>query len=222
MTKIINYFLFIIALHVVFVCHGAVLLVKDKNLIYAEDAMQLNGRVPSASQYGATNGVPVVVDFGRRVVIYNFLGTNNLETASNLRMSYFEPNCQMERTFHVSNENDGGVFTNKKYTIVKSNGDNLFSYTVTKDTRVKKDECAEVFMNPIVTNNILVSEIRKSILTGYGDGSNVNREKIWEEFCQKAKATESDKIAAEKMVPRVKEEKKIIDKNKDIEISVEF
>ena len=31
MTKIINYFLFIIALHVVFVCHGAVLLVKDKN-----------------------------------------------------------------------------------------------------------------------------------------------------------------------------------------------
>ena len=159
MTKIINYFLFIIALHVVFVCHGAVLLVKDKNLIYAEDAMQLNGRIPSASQYGATNGVPVVVDFGRRVVIYNFLGTNNLETASNLRMSHLEPNCQMERTFHVSNENDGGVFTNKKYTIVKSNGENLFSYTVTKDTSVKKDECAEVFMNPAVTNNILVSEI---------------------------------------------------------------
>lgn len=159
MTKIINYFLFIIALHVVFVCHGAVLLVKDKNLIYAEDAMQLNGRVPSASQYGATNGVPVVVDFGRRVVIYNFLGMNNLGTASNLRMSYFEPNCQMERTFHVSNENDGGVFTNKKYTIVKSNGENLFSYMVTQGTSVKKDECAEVFMNPTVTNNILVSEI---------------------------------------------------------------
>lgn len=158
MTKIINYFLFIIALHVVFVCHGAVLLVKDKNLIYAEDAMQLNGRIPSASQYGATNGVPVVVDFGRRVVIYNFLGTNNLETASNLRMSYLEPNCQMERTFHVSTENDGGVFTNKKYTIVKSNGENLFSYTVTKDTSVKKD-CAEVFMNPTVTNNISSSEL---------------------------------------------------------------
>ena len=66
------------------------------------------------------------------------------------------------------------------------------------------------------------AEIRKSILTGYGDGSNVNREKIWEEFCQKAKATEEEKIAAEKAVPRIKEEKKIVDKNKDVEISVEF
>lgn len=157
--KLMNYFLFIVVIFVAFLVNGAVLLVKDKNLIYAEDAMQLNGRVPSASQYGATNGVPVVVDFGRRVVIYNFLGTNNLETASNLRMSYFEPNCQMVRTFHVSNENDGGVLTNKKYTIVKSNGENLFSYTVTQGTSVKKDECAEVFMNPTVTTNILVSEI---------------------------------------------------------------
>lgn len=98
----------------------------------------------------------------------------------------------------------------------------FFSYTVTKDTRVKKDECAEVFMNPIVTNNILVAEIRKSILTGYGDGSNVNREKIREEFCQKAKATEEEKFAAEKAVPGVKDEKKITDKNEEVEISVEF
>ena len=66
------------------------------------------------------------------------------------------------------------------------------------------------------------AEIRKSILTGYGDGSNVTREKIWEEFCQKAKATVGEKIAAEKAVPRIKEEKKIGDKNKDVEISVEF
>ena len=66
------------------------------------------------------------------------------------------------------------------------------------------------------------AEIRKSILTGYGDGSNVNREKIWEEFCQKAKATEEEKIAAEKAVPRIKEEKKITDKNEEVEISVEF
>ena len=66
------------------------------------------------------------------------------------------------------------------------------------------------------------AEIRKLILTGYGDGSNVNRGKIWEEFCQKAKATEEEKIAAEKAVPRIKEEKKIVDKNKDVEISVEF
>ena len=65
-------------------------------------------------------------------------------------------------------------------------------------------------------------EIRKSILTGYGDGSNEEREKIWEEFCQKAKATEEEKNAAEKAVPRIKEEKKIVDKNKDVEISVEF
>jgi hypothetical protein len=48
------------------------------------------------------------------------------------------------------------------------------------------------------------------------------REKIWEEFCQKAKATEDEKIAAEKAAHRIKEEKKIVDKNKDVEISVEF
>ena len=66
------------------------------------------------------------------------------------------------------------------------------------------------------------AEIRKSILTGYGDGSNVNREKIWEEFCQKAKATEEEKNAAEKAVPGVKDEKKSTDKNEEVERSVEF
>lgn len=64
--------------------------------------------------------------------------------------------------------------------------------------------------------------LRKVITDGFRSRSKEEREKIWEEFCQKAKATEEEKIAAEKAVPRIKEEKKIVDKNKDVEISVEF
>ena len=64
--------------------------------------------------------------------------------------------------------------------------------------------------------------LRKVITDGFRSRSKDEREKIWEEFCQKAKATEEEKIAAEKAVPRIKEEKKIVDKNKDVEISVEF
>ena len=64
--------------------------------------------------------------------------------------------------------------------------------------------------------------LRKVITDGFRSRSKEEREKIWEEFCQKAKATEGEKIAAEKAVPRIKEEKKIVDKNKDVEISVEF
>ena len=64
--------------------------------------------------------------------------------------------------------------------------------------------------------------LRRVITDGFHSRSNEEREKIWEEFCQKAKATEDEKIAAEKAVPRITEEKKIVDKNKDVEISVEF
>ena len=62
----------------------------------------------------------------------------------------------------------------------------------------------------------------QAICGGFEKVEDSSREKIWEEFCQKAKATEEEKNAAEKAVPRINEEKKIVDKNKDVEISVEL
>ena len=67
------------------------------------------------------------------------------------------------------------------------------------------------------------TKIRKAILTGHGDGTNAKREKIWNEFCSKAKVTEAEKVAAEKVLPMKKEEeKKTPDKNKDIEVPIEI
>ena len=67
------------------------------------------------------------------------------------------------------------------------------------------------------------TKIRKAILTGYGDGTNAKREKIWNEFCSKAKVTEAEKTAAETVLPMKKEdEKKSPCQNKDIEVSIEI
>ena len=67
------------------------------------------------------------------------------------------------------------------------------------------------------------TKIRKAILTGHGDGTNAKREKIWNEFCSKAKVTEAEKTAAETVLPMKKEdEKKSPCQNKDIEVSIEI
>lgn len=52
------------------------------------------------------------------------------------------------------------------------------------------------------------TKIRKAILTGHGDGTNAKREKIWNEFCSKAKVTEAEKTAAEKVLPMKKKKKR--------------
>lgn len=64
--------------------------------------------------------------------------------------------------------------------------------------------------------------LREGILKGQRSMTSAGREKIWEEFCRRAKASDEEKAAAEKAVPAIVEPKKEPEPPEDIKVDVEF
>lgn len=63
---------------------------------------------------------------------------------------------------------------------------------------------------------------RKFLFDGRVSFGEDEREKIWEEFCRRAKASDEEKSAAEKAVPAIVEPKKEPEPPEDIKVDVEF